>query len=322
MAYQGPISDHFDGKRFYNLEKTTKTFKNFLKWQLQRKLGPWPDWIDLPTFPLPPPRVETPELLVTFINHATVLVQTAGVNILTDPIWSKRCSPVSWLGPRRVHNPGIALADLPVIDMVLISHDHYDHLDIPTLKELQRRFKPKFIAGLGINSILQSHVSEWSSIDLDWWQEFSFREDIKVTFVPARHWSARSPFNSNTTLWGGFVISTPLHQVYYSGDTAMGQHFELIEQRFQKLSLVMLPIGAYEPGWFMNNAHINPQEALMAYQILRARYGLGIHYNTFAHLADEAYDQPLRDLDIAKENLQITSTQFRTLLPGETWLVA
>ncbi|MDF2868241.1 MAG: twin-arginine translocation pathway signal [Gammaproteobacteria bacterium] len=322
MAYQGPISDHFDGKQFYNLEKTTKTVRNFLKWQFQRKLGPWPNWIDLPSFPLPPQKVDTDELLVTFINHATVLIQTAGLNILTDPIWSKRCSPISWLGPKRVHNPGIALADLPPIDIALISHDHYDHLDIPTLKKLQQHSKPKFIAGLGINPVLQANGRELSSTDLDWWQELTLANGVKITFVPARHWSARSPLNSNTTLWGGFVISTPHHKVYYSGDTAMGRHFQLIQQHFEELSLAILPIGAYEPRWFMDNAHINPEEALIAYQTLNARYGLGVHHNTFAHLADEAYDQPLSDLSLAKEKLKLSSKQFRTLLPGESWLIS
>lgn len=321
MAYKGPISDHFDGKRFYNLDKTHKSFWSFIKWRLQRKPKPWPTLIDIPPTVVPSERVTDQQLSVTFINHATVLIQVAGLNILTDPIWSMRCSPLSWLGPKRVHQPGIAIDKLPPIDIVLISHDHYDHLDLPTLKQLQHLFKPKFIAGLGINPILQTNDSRLSSIDLDWWQELKINENLSITYVPAHHWSSRSLFVANTTLWGGFVISTPQHKIYYSGDTAMGRHFQQIQERFKELTLAILPIGAYEPRWFMKNTHITPEEALVAYKKLNARYGLGVHFNTFAYLADEAYNQPLQDLEVAREKLEVSNEQFRTLQPGETWLV-
>jgi len=320
MAYRGPVSDHFDGKHFYNLEKFTKNAWGVIKWQLKRKPGPWPDFVSNSQFGLPELRLTPEKLAVTFINHATVLIQTAGLNILTDPIWSERCSPLSWIGPKRVHPPGIAFENLPPIDLVLISHDHYDHLDIPTLKRLQEHFNPLFISGLGINSLLQSQDRQLTSVDLDWWQQHKHREAL-VTFVPAQHWSSRSLFNSNTTLWGGFVISTPQFKIYYSGDTAMGKHFQMIQQRFTELSLAILPIGAYEPRWFMQAAHINPEEALIAYQILNARYGLGVHFNTFAHLADDAYNQPLDDLAKAQKKLAIAEKQFRTLQPGETWFI-
>jgi L-ascorbate metabolism protein UlaG (beta-lactamase superfamily) len=321
MTYQGPVSDHFDGKRFYNLEKTRKTLRSFLSWQFTRKPGPWPNWVEYPAFPLPPSRVNEDIVLVTYINHACVLWQTAELNVLTDPIWSQRCSPISWLGPKRVHTPGISLDNLPPIDVVLISHDHYDHLDIPTLLALQQRFKPKFVAGLGINALLQKHHSELHCTELDWWQETEISPGINIHFVPARHWAARGLFDANTRLWGGFVLTTPKHKLYYSGDTAMGKHFELIQSRFQELSLAVLPIGAYEPRWFMQGAHMGPDEAVQAYKQLNAKYALGVHFNTFAHLADEAYDQPLHDLMEARDKLGLSSAQFATLLPGDSWLI-
>lgn len=321
MAYRGPVSDHFDGKRFFNLEKTRKTMWDFIKWRLQRRPEKWPNWVEIPPFTPPPQRVNDDGLVVTLINHATVLIQTAGLNILTDPIWSKRCSPVSWLGPKRVHHPGIALAQLPPIDIVLISHDHFDHLDLPTLKQLQRQFNPRFISGLGIEPVLQASSKKLTSTDLDWWQELTVAPQVTVTFVPAQHWSSRSLFRANTTLWGGFVISTPKHKVYYSGDTAEGQHFQLIQQRFQALTLAVLPIGAYVPHWFMRHAHMTPEQAVIAHQQLNTRYSLGVHFNTFAYLADEAYDQPLHDLAQALNKYAIDDQMFFTLLPGQTWQI-
>lgn len=309
-------------QRYYNQEPKGRSLKAFLKWRLTRVTPQWPTWIDIQPELTPVNRViATKELLVTYINHATVLIQTAGLNILTDPIWSQRCSPLQWLGPKRIHAPGIALENLPPIDAVLISHNHYDHLDLPTIAALNKRFKSQFITGLGNKKIIHKASNDIFSLEMDWWETITISDQVKLTYVPAHHWSGRGVLDTNTCLWGGFVIETPQHTIYFAGDTAYGKHFEQIQQRFGEISLAILPIGAYEVRWFMQETHINPEEAVIAHQQLNAKYSLGIHFGTFADLADEAYEQPLTDLSIALTKHDIDPLLFRTLKPGEGWMI-
>lgn len=289
--YRGAVTDHFDGRRFRNLDPAHRIEGSVLKWQLTKTPGPWREWVDDPPGPPPPARVDGGRIRVTWVNHATMLVQFDGVNILTDPIWSDRCSPVSFIGPKRHRPPGIRFEDLPPIDAVLVSHNHYDHLDLPTLRRLGRS---RILTPLG-NSALIARAGIFSARDLDWWQSSPIRDGVQVTVVPAQHFCARSVSDRDRTLWGGFVISGPSGHVYFAGDTGWGSHFEQIAARFQPIRVALLPIGAYLPRWFMKPVHISPEEAVDAHHVLRAETSVAMHYGTF-HLGDDGEFQPVEDL--------------------------
>lgn len=286
--YRGPRSDHFDGRRFFNLDPGWQSEGAFLKWTLNRQPGRWYTRRDVPFGPAPPPRVADGDLRLTFINHSTTLVQLDGLNILTDPVWSERVSPVSFTGPRRHRPPGIRFEDLPLIDLVLVSHNHYDHLDVATLKRLP---EARIITPLGNAALLRRH--DIASTELDWWQR-----DGRVTVVPSRHFSARGLSDRNRNLWGGFVVHSPAGNVYFAGDTGWGEHFAEIGRRFAPIRLALLPIGSYLPRWFMHPAHIDPAEAVEAHLVLRAHTSIAVHFGTFA-LGDDGELDPVRDLQQA-----------------------
>ncbi len=226
------------------------------------------------------------QLRVTFINHTTVLLQTHGVNILTDPIWSNRCGPVSWFGPRRVRPPGIRFQDLPAIDVVLLSHNHYDHCDLPSLKRVARAHHPKLIAPLGNKRFLERRDMPVFE-ELDWWSATSISPDVTVTAVPARHFSGRGLFDRDRSLWSGFVIKTPSGSICFAADTGFGEHFAEIRARMGEPRLALLPIGAFRPEWFMSRVHMSPEQALEAHKQLGARTTVATHFGTF-QLADDA----------------------------------
>lgn len=290
--YRGPGSDHFDGKRFRNQQSGWQSEGSFLKWQLTKTPTPWPKWIDSTPGPRPVERVAS-GIRVTHVNHATVLLQMDGVNILTDPIWSDRCSPVQWTGPKRHRAPGLRFEDLPPIDMIVISHNHYDHMDLATLRRLPG--VPIFVP-LGNAAFLERHGVRGAR-DLDWWQSVE-QKGLKVTLVPAQHFSARGITDRNATLWGGFVLSGPSGHVYFAGDTGWGRHYAEIAQRFGPMRVALLPIGAYLPRWFMKPAHIDPSEAVDAHLALSARTSIAIHYGTWA-LGDDGAEEPVEDLRAA-----------------------
>ena len=316
------VSDHFDGTRFFNRENETGayTFIERMKWLWSTKLVEWPEWIDDKKQPPPKKDVALRELRVTHINHATMLIQVDTVNILTDPIWSERASVVSWFGPKRVRAPGVDINDLPCIDVVLISHDHYDHLDIETLKKLTRMFHPKIIVGLGVKALLTSEGIEGVE-ELDWWQRYDVLPNgIQVVFVPARHGSGRGLFDTNKTLWGGFVVESSVGNIYFAGDTGYGDFLSEIKQRYPSFRLALLPVGHYEPRWMMEPVHMNPDDSVKLHRYLNVQQSVGMHFGTFhgtgAH-NNETVDQHEADLRIALKKYDLPETAFWILGFGE-----
>lgn len=266
---------------------------------------------------IPPLSVDSPSLLATFVNHSTVLLQQPGSNILTDPIWSERCSPVAFLGPRRHREPGIQFHHLPPIDTVLLSHNHYDHLDLPTLRRLVARGGTTFVAPLGVGRFLQSRGIA-PAHELDWGDSVSVA-GATIHAVPAFHFSGRGPFDRDQTLWCGYMVESAFGLVYFAGDTAFGEHFGWIRGRFGAPRLALLPIGAYRPRWFMSPVHMDPDEAVEAHRILGAATSIAIHHGTF-HLADESIDAPRRRLsEIAPESfLMLDNGQSAVVVkPGD-----
>lgn len=227
---------------------------------------------------------------VTFVNHATALLQMDGVNILTDPIWSERCSPVSFAGPKRAVPPGLRLEQLPPIDVILVSHNHYDHLDLPTLRRLAAEHSPRILVPTGNRPLLE-RAGVGGADELAWWKSVVVADGVRIAAVPARHFSGRGFFDRNRSLWAGFVISGPAGSAYFAGDTGFGPHFQEIRGRFGSPRVAFLPIGAYRPEWFMSRVHMSPDEALRAHRILGAGTSVGVHFGTF-RLADDGQDEP------------------------------
>jgi L-ascorbate metabolism protein UlaG (beta-lactamase superfamily) len=285
---------HFDGKRFYNPDaRQAPGPLEALRWKLTSRPQPSPGFLSDVEQSLPPRRVEGSALRATLVNHSTVLLQQWGSNILTDPIWSERASPLSWAGPPRRRKPGISWADLPPIDAVLISHNHYDHLDLPTLHRLAARGDSKFIVPAGGGRLLGSE-NVGPAHELDWGESLTL-PCLTIHCVPALHFSGRHIFDRNLTLWCGYVIESQERFVYFAGDTAFGPHFAQIREKFGSPRLALLPIGAHEPRWFMSRVHMAPDEAVRAHEILAAGTSIAIHHGTF-QLTDEGLDTPKTQL--------------------------
>jgi L-ascorbate metabolism protein UlaG (beta-lactamase superfamily) len=289
MPWKSEPSDHYQNGRFFNPGVDSHGSSDLLKWLAHRQIGPWRNFVPTPPGPKPPARVEGAGLRVTFVNHATLLLQSNGLNFLTDPIWSKRASPISFLGPRRHRNPGLRLEDLPEIDCILISHNHYDHLDLPTLKRLAKRQQPTVFCPLGVTPLL-AKAGFQQIYELDWGQTMAWR-NIEIHCVPAQHFAARTPFDRDRTLWCGWMLSLAGGNVYFAGDTGFGDHFAAIAARFQPIRLSLLPIGAFKPEWFMGPVHMSPEEAAKAQQILKSQFAVATHFGTFA-LADDGEFEP------------------------------
>src|ERR1700722_282853 len=316
--YSGPPSDHFNGEHFYNPPNgQPRVGAGLFQWLANRQPGPWRKWVDAAPGPIPPERVDNGAIRATFVGHSTVLLQFEGINVLLDPIWSKRASPVSFAGPKRHRPPGIRFEHLPKIHLVLQSHDHYDHFDVPTLRRIAAQWKPNFAVPLGVAPRLVSKkIATTSQIaELDWWQPAQFSDTVRITAVPARHFSGRGLRDRNRTLWAGYVIESAAGTILFAGDTAYGPHFTEIAARFPKIRLALIPIGTYRPQWFMGPVHISPSDAVRAHKEVGAATSIAIHFGTF-HLADDGEDEPVtelqRALDQEKERLR-----FWTLDPGE-----
>lgn len=321
--YNGPKSDHFDGKRFFNpwnpkLPKASE----LLRWKLMMRAKPWPKRVKKAQSDIPPSHVKGNHLRCSFVGHSTMLIQTQGLNILTDPIWSSRASPFDWFGPKRYYHPGISFDHLPKIDLILISHNHYDHLDIKTIFRIWSRDRCRIMAPLGNDTVICSKHKTIQVETLDWHEYIPFNKNVNIHLEPAQHWSARGVLDKNKALWGAFVIETKGGNIYFSGDTGYGNGhiFKEAHKRFGMFRLAMLPIGAYEPQWFMKYAHMNPQEAVKAYQDLGEPYTVAIHFETF-RLGDEKQEDPKKVLSETLKKFHLNKNKFRTLNIGEFWMI-
>ena len=289
-----PFPRHFDGKRFFNPNgSSARGFLDVLRWKLTSRPEPSARFVADVEPSKPPACVEENQLRVTLINHSAVLLQQPGSHILTDPIWSERASPLAAFGPRRHREPGVRWDDLPRIDTVLLSHNHYDHLDLATLRRLADRGQSQFIVPAGVGRLLRSR-NIGPVQELDWGESVTLGRTV-IHAVPALHFSARGVFDRNLTLWCGYVLEAAESIIYFAGDTAFGDHFARIRERFGAPRLALLPIGAYQPRWFMSSTHMAPHEAVKAHEILAARTSIAIHHGTF-QLADESIDAPRRSL--------------------------
>lgn len=313
--YCGPETDHFDGTRFFNPGGTPdKTLRDVLRWRLSSRFARWPTHVAI-TPAVPAPRVEG--CRVTMVGHATVLLQLAGLNILTDPVWSSRASPFSFVGPRRVTAPGIAFDDLPRIDAVLLSHSHYDHLDLRTLARLHRRDRPLLITPLGNDTIVGRAIPDLRVVTGDWGSEIAVGNRARITLVPAHHWSARGTRDRRMSLWSGFMVRTPDTLIYFAGDTGYGDGaiFREMRRTHGAPDLALLPIGAYAPRWFMRPQHADPEEAVQIMMDLEARKAMAIHWGCF-QLTDEPRDEPPRRLAEALAAQGIAPHRFQAVEAG------
>jgi L-ascorbate metabolism protein UlaG (beta-lactamase superfamily) len=318
--YHGPTSDHFDGVRFFNpgLPTTDRGVSDLLRWRLTGKRSSWPASVERSQV-VPESRVDGGPT-VTMVGHATVLIQVAGRNVLVDPVWSERASPMQWAGPRRVSAPGIAFDRLPPIDVVLLTHNHYDHLDATTLQRVWERHRPRIVAPLGNDTVIH-HTAPSIVVETgDWGQVIELGAGLVVHIHPANHWSARGMSDRRMALWAGFVLETPTSRIYVAGDTGYGDGriFRELRRSDSPIDLAILPIGAYEPRWFMKDQHCDPDEAVQIMIDCGARQAVGVHWGTF-QLTDESRLAPKERLLAALGQRGMPAESFVALEAGDVW---
>ncbi|WML39469.1 MBL fold metallo-hydrolase [Neobacillus sp. OS1-2] len=300
-------------KRFANLDNVTsyKSFKDLRKWQKERRAKVKDLSVNIEQCPTKQQRElkENRSLTsYTWVGHSTFLIQLNGQNILTDPVWAKRMG-----FDKRLTEPGISLADLPEIDLVVISHGHYDHLDFPTLKKLKGN--PHYFVPVGLKSLFM-RKGYHKVTELSWWDSIE-HGGITLHFVPAQHWTRRSLRDMNTSHWGGWIFQTPNKETFYFvGDTGYFSGFKQIAERFM-IDTVFMPIGAFEPEWFMAPAHISPEDSVKAFIELGAKFFVPMHYGAY-RLADDTGPEALERLYREWENQKLPEEQLKVLLHGET----
>lgn len=285
-----PKSDNFDGSRFFfSGVNNDKSLWDVMMWKIKGDAVQWPEWTansKSNDFSKPP---VAGDVQFHFINHATVYIHTTTESFVTDPVWSQRTSPVQFAGPKRTRPAGVTAESLPKLDFVLVSHNHYDHLDTASLVALKNKFDPLFFVPLGDGALLKSlGITKFREMD---WHDVVVVGQSEVTFLPAQHWSARGVFDRNKCLWGSYMVKTQGKKVYFAGDTGYGDFFRKIVERYGTMDFAMLPIGAYEPRWFMKDMHMNPEDAFKAHLDLGSKTSLGVHFGTW-QLTDEGQGEP------------------------------
>lgn len=316
--YTGPVTANFDGVRFTDGRAITKGLPDVLKWQWQGGREAWPATYAAATPDKPPARSEG--LRISHIGHASFLIQVEGLNLLVDPVLSGRASPVQFAGPKRANPPGIAFDDLPPIDVVLISHNHYDHLDINTLRRIETRDRPRMIMPLGNDTIVRASLPDARAEAHDWDGQTALSDKVSVRLVPSYHWSARGALDRRMALWASFILQTPAGKIYHVGDTGYdtGALFREHGKAHGPFRLAILPIGAYEPRWFMGDNHMNPAEAVQVMQDLGAAEAIGHHWGTF-QLTNEGVERPLEALGEALRVAGLPESRFVASRPGQVW---
>lgn len=351
IYYQGPVSDHFDGERFFNPGAPSTQSGNPRRF-FNRVIGDdaravWPEQVAV-TQTVPTPlygdspvcityrrqpisAASTTEMKVTWIGHATVLIQTRWLTILVDPIWSDRASPFSFVGPQRVRAPGVAFESLPPVDLVLISHNHYDHLDLPTLKRLWERDQPMIVTSLGNDAILrQAGIGAKAA---DWGDKVTVRGEgpiapcvgewgiFDVMVERNHHWSSRWGTDRNRALWSGFTVVLPGGNIFFAGDTGFGDGSWVAEAAARgPVRFAILPIGAYEPRDVMKENHVNPEEAMRIFEALNPTQALGVHWGTF-QLTFEPIDEPRQRLEALKRARGLAPDRFVAVEAGQSFEV-
>ncbi len=311
-------SDHFNGRKFHNptmAEEYSPGFSDVFR--MMREGRPdWPEHVENVGVPRLNENLGPGDVALTFVNHATFLIQFPGLNILTDPVWADRVGPISWLGLRRVRAPGVKLEDLPRIDLIVISHNHYDHLDVETLTRLNERFAPKVLVPLGDSALVES-LGFKDVQALDWWESVEIGPDTRITFTPTQHSSRRGLFDLDKSLWGSYFIRHGTRSVFFGGDAGYSTHYAAIQKRLGAPEVALLSIGDYLPGWFMEPIHMRPAEAVAAHKDLGAKLSIAMHFETFQNSA-VTFEQPLDELREATKEGVLSQGKFIALEVGET----
>jgi L-ascorbate metabolism protein UlaG (beta-lactamase superfamily) len=318
----------FGNKRYHNIDDIGEpNFIEFMRWKLARNKPVWPKLAEVnPNINKAnlAKTISGDDIQVTYINHSSFLIQVGGKNIITDPIWSSHAGPFGKLGVKRSVYPGLNIEDLPPIDFILISHSHYDHLDLPTIENITKNHNPQIITGMGVTHYIDyCKKSPERCFEMQWWENTkTINSEVIFNFVPAHHWSSRYLLDKNITLWGGFVIQHKNKNIYFAGDTGFsdGKLFQTIKDKYGEFRLSLLPIGAYKPSWFFSPMHISPAEAVKIFKILNSTYAVPMHFEVF-ELADDGYKDPIIDLKKALQTEGIQEYKFNIMQPGNTWLL-
>lgn len=321
-AWRRQTSDHYDPARqqFFNPWKDTdKRFADLFWWWMTSRRRPWPRTVANRSYPRAPEAIEPHQCSITAIGHSSMLVRVGDVTLLTDPHFSTHAGAFGRFGARRVRAPGVRRAHLPGIDVVFVSHSHYDHLDVASLRWLSAHRSPLVVTCLGLKRTLDRRGVR-RVVELDWWDSLTVGGAV-LTVTPAQHWSSRTGFDLRRSLWGGCHLR---HRgggsVYFAGDTAYAPHFGDIRTRLGPPAVALLPIGAYEPRWFMQDHHMNPDEAVRAHEDLGARTSIAMHHGFF-RLTDEGFDDPVTELARARDRRALSPEAFRVIDVGESLLL-
>ena len=315
--YRGPASDHFDGKHFFNPGgEMPASLRAIWEWQRSGQRQRWPATVPSPLpLDVPPARVDGDAARMVAVGHASFLLQVGGLNILLDPVWSERCAAP--LGPKRFNPPAIRFEDLPAIDVVCVSHSHYDHMDRPTLQRLYDVHRPRFVVPLGCDALVRGFRKDADVSAHDWHERVVLSDAVVVTLDPTHHWSARGIADRRMTLWASFAFETPAGLIYCVGDSGFhgGINYRAARQKFGAPKLAILPIGAYKPRTVMRPQHQDPDEAVRGARFLEAELVMGSHFGTF-QLTDEAEEDPVLRLAMALERWNMPADRFLPARPG------